>query len=58
MPKMGTLSPKGIRDKLLSLPPGERKFVITNPGKGQHKIIAIRRNSDDLMDYDYESEPE
>ena len=58
MPKMGTRSPQQIRDALLSLPPGERKFVVTNPKKGERKIVAIRRNTGDTIDYDYESEPE
>lgn len=58
MPRMGTASPKEIRDKLLSLPVGERKFIITNPKVGEHKIVALRRNSSDIVEYDFENEPE
>ncbi|MBA7559937.1 hypothetical protein ES708_01555 [subsurface metagenome] len=58
MPAVGSMSPSDMRDALLSLPPGERVFVITNPDEGEHKIIAIRRNSGEQVDYDYEDEPE
>ena len=58
MPEVGRTSPSGIRDALLKLPPDKRVFVVTNPKKGERKIVAIRRSSGDTIDYDYESEPE
>ncbi|MBA7579910.1 hypothetical protein ES708_21791 [subsurface metagenome] len=58
MPEVGRMSPSEIRDALLKLPPDKRIFVVTNPKKGERKIVAIRRNTSDTIDYDYESEPE
>ena len=53
-----TPTPEQIRDALLSLPDNERKFVITNPRAGTHKIVAIRRNGSGNVEYDYENIPE
>jgi len=57
--KTGPLgTPQEIRDALLSLPDGERKFIITDPGSGEHKIFSIRRNAGGNIEYDHEDEPE
>jgi len=56
--KVKLLDGKAIRDALLALPDSERALVITNPESGQHKIIGIRRNNNDLVEYDYEGVPE
>lgn len=56
--KAGAMAPKQIRDALLSLPDNDRKFVISDPESGEHKIIAIRRNSSNIVEYDYEEIPE
>lgn len=37
-------TPEEIRDALLSLPDGERKFVITNPAVEEKKIISIAKD--------------
>ena len=54
----GLPTPQEIRNALLALPDNERKFVISDPETGKHRIIAIRRNSNDLVEYDYEGIPE
>ena len=52
------LTAQQVRDALLSLPENERKFIVTDPGTGQHKVLAIRRNSKGELDYDFEDIPE
>lgn len=52
------MTPKEIRDALLSLPDSERKFVVTDPETGEHKILSLRRNADGRVEYDFESVPE
>lgn len=52
------MTPEQIRDSLLSLPDNERKFVISDPESGEHRIIAIRRNIGNIVEYDYEGEAE
>ena len=37
-------SPEGIRDALLSVPEGDRKFVITEPGPTDKKIFSIAQD--------------
>lgn len=54
----GKMGPKEIRDALLSLPDNERKFIVTDPATGEHKILSLRRNADGLVEYDFESIPE
>ena len=51
-------TPEEIRDTLLSLPDNERKFIITDPEAGEHKVIAVRRNEAGNVEYDFEGEPE
>ena len=48
------LTAEQVRDALLSLPENERKFIITNPNTGQYKVLAIRRNSEGEVEYDFE----
>ncbi|MBA7638108.1 hypothetical protein ES703_45760 [subsurface metagenome] len=52
------MTPEQIRDSLLSLPDNDRMFIITDPEPGEHKIIALRRNSGRIVEYDYEGVPE
>ncbi len=47
-----------IRDALLSIPEEERKFVISNPASGEHKVYGIRRNAEGNPEYDYNDVPE
>ncbi|MBA7506207.1 hypothetical protein ES706_04888 [subsurface metagenome] len=53
-----TVIPEQIRDALLSLPNNERRFIITDPETGEHKVIALRRNEAGNIEYDFESIPE
>lgn len=39
-------TPAQIRDKLLSLPENERKFVISDPAKGRQRITNIAVDTD------------
>lgn len=52
------MTPKQLRDALLSLPDNERKFIITDPEGGEHKVIGLRRNEEGNIEYDYETESE
>jgi len=52
------LTPIQVRDALLSLPDNQRKFIITNPNGGQYKVLAIRKNGEGELDYDFEDVPE
>ena len=52
------LTAEQIRDALLSLPEGERKFIITNPNGGEYKVLTIRKNGEGALDYDFEDVPE
>lgn len=52
------MTPAQIRDSLLSLPDNERKFIISNPGTGEHRVFELRRNADGNPEYDYNTEPE
>lgn len=54
----GVMTPGQIRDALLSLPDNDRKFIITNPDPGQHKVISLKRISNDNIAYDFETVPE
>lgn len=36
-----TIDPGMIRDALLSLPDAERRFIITEPAAGEHKVYGI-----------------
>ena len=51
-------SPENIRDALLSLPDNERRFIITDPETGEHKILSLRRNQNGNVEYDFENIPE
>jgi len=51
-------TPEEIRNMLLSLPDNERRFVITDPEVGEHKVIAVRRNPAGNLEYDYEGKPD
>lgn len=53
-----TVIPEQIRDALLSLPDNERRFIVTDPETGEHKVVAIRRNEAGNIEYDFESESE
>jgi len=55
---IGAMTPQQVRDALLSLDEQDRKFVVTNPDTGQHKVLAIRRNSNGNIEYDFENEEE
>lgn len=52
------INASAIRDALLSLPDNERQFIISDPKLGQKKIISIRRNTSNIVEYDYEDTPE
>lgn len=53
------ITPEQIRDKLRSIPDGDRVFIITDPEAGEHKIYSFqRRSSTSLIEYDYEGVPE
>lgn len=56
--KVGVMTPQQIRNALLSLPDNDRKFIITDPKPGEHKIIALRRNGGQVVEYDFEGVPE
>lgn len=49
------MTPKEIRDALLSLPDNERKFIVTDPKTGEHKVLSLRRNADGWIEYNFES---
>lgn len=53
-----TVKPEQVRDALLSLPDNDRRFIVTDPEGGEHKVIAIRRNEEGNLEYDYEDSPE
>lgn len=53
-----SLTPEEVRDLLLSLPDNKRIFIISDPKLGQHKVISIRRNVSNNVEYDYEKVPE
>lgn len=48
------LTPESIRDLLLSLPDSERRFIISDPLPGQHRILSIRRNISGNLEYVFE----
>lgn len=55
----GIMTPEQIRDALLSIPDNDRRFIITDPEAGEHKIYSFqRRNSTSLVEYDYEGIPD
>jgi len=54
----GPMRPEQVREALLSLPENERSFIISDSKPGQHKVIAIRRNTGNVLEYDYEEETE
>lgn len=54
----GKMTPQEVRDALLSLPDNERKFIVTDPATGEHKILSLRRNADGWVEYDFEGIPE
>lgn len=52
------ITPEQIRDELLSLPDNKRELIVTDPKPGQRRIIGIRRNENDNLEYDFEDVPE
>ena len=47
-----------IRDAVVALAPTDRKIVVTNPGVGEHKVVAIQRLAIGDLDVDYDDQPE
>jgi hypothetical protein len=52
------LADGAARDNLDEMSDGNRKYVKTNPGSGEHKIISCRRNSSGNLAVDYDDIPE
>jgi len=52
------LSTLAVRDSLLGLPPGLRRFIASEPASGEHVITRCKRLPSGFIDFEYDDVPE